>query len=269
MKKYLLGFLVGVFATASSTSIMAAVESYNLTKYETPVYIQGVKYPTDALPVLSLDANGGGNTYVPLRNFSEMMGATVAFDSATNRINITMPTTTANGGTNGTATGNGTGNTATINSNNNANSNNSSWNNGKTTGNSNKDKDKNKGNTTTGTTTTDGNTQASGGGTNTSTSTESSTVSKTFNSTYNLNVYTFNGVTYVETDEIEEFYFDDDYKAENDELDFEDSGFTTKGTITLENNDTVVVDGIKATKMGDDYYVEFDYFVSTIYPAIK
>ncbi len=266
MKKYILGFLLGVFVTASSTSIMATVESFTLTKYETPVYIQGVKYPTDALPVLSLDANGGGNTYVPLRNFSEMMGATVAFDSTTNRINITMPTATTGNGTTGT----GTGNTATINSNNNANSNNSSWNNGKTPGNGNKDK--NKGTATTETPTTDDNTQASGGTTSSRdivAPSGGSTFTKAFNSTYNLNVYTVDGVAYVETDEIEEFYFDDDYKVENDDLDFVDNGFATNGTIALENNDTIVLDGIKVVKTDDDYYVEFDYFVSTIYPAIK
>ncbi len=262
MKKYLLGFLVGVFVTASSTSIMAAVESYTLTKFQTPIYIQNVKYPTDALPVLTLEANGGMNTYVPLRNFSEMIGANVQFDSANNRINITASTTT--GTTTGAGTTGSTGNTATINSNNNANPNNNSSNNGKTTGNSNKDKDKDKNKNTTGTTQ-----PSTDGGTTTGTNTGTTTITKEFDDTYKLNVYTVNGVKYVESDEIEEFYFDDDYKATNDEYEFESSGFSTNGTIALENNDTVVLDGIKATKTDDDYFIEYDYFVSTIYPLIK
>ncbi len=260
MKKYLLGFLVGVFMTASSTSIMAAVQNYTLTKYETPVYIQGVKYPTDALPVMSYDVNGGSNTYVPLRNFAEMMGATVTFDSANNRINITMDKDASTSVTTDSI-GTTTGNTATVNSNNKANPSNQSGNNGKTvTDAKNKDKNKDKDKTTT-TTPAPDSTQSSTGTTD-----EKITVEKSFDSIYNLNVYTINGVKYVMTDDIEEYYFDDDYKSENDDYDFEDN---SSGTLTIENNDTVILEGITANKLNDEYYIEFDYFVSTVYPAIK
>ncbi len=103
MKKYILGFLTGIIASVGVVGVFAAAQEYTLSTYTLPVYIDGVKYPTDALPVLSLNLNGGDNTYVPLRNFSEMMGADVDYNKEAGRIDITTnanTTTQPNGNTN-------------------------------------------------------------------------------------------------------------------------------------------------------------------------
>ncbi len=106
MKKFLSGTILGFTLAISSLSIYATVQEYTLTKYDTPIYIDGVKYPTDALPVLSLDANGGGNTYIPLRNFSEMTGYKVDYDGANNVINITKGNLIVDSGVNNNSNAN-------------------------------------------------------------------------------------------------------------------------------------------------------------------
>ncbi len=90
MKKNVTSFLLGVFLTIASITVYGEVESYYLKEYSTPIYIQNVKYPEDSLPVLSLEANGGDNTYVPLRSFSEILGFDVDYDNINKRIDIKL-----------------------------------------------------------------------------------------------------------------------------------------------------------------------------------
>lgn len=212
MKKYLATFMAGVLLTSGSLTVMAAVENYNLTKSQTPIYIQNVKYPTDALPVLNLELDGGNNTYVPLRNFSEMVGADVVYDSAQDKINISMEST------------------STSNSNSNTSTNTNTTTNGVVTLN---------------------------------------TLDKTYNTTYNINVYTLDGKSYVETDEIDEYYLEDSYKLNNDDFDFEDDTYRSTGTINLEKNDSVVLADIEAIRTNRDYLISYDYFINSIYPLIQ
>ncbi len=207
MKKYVAGVLSGVLMSVGTVGAFAVSQNYTLSKYEQPIYINGVMYPTDALPVLTLQANGGGNTYVPLRNFSEMMGADVSFNSSLGRIDITNSGSSAS--------------TAPSTSNN--------------------------------TTSNIGNTSSG----------------RVYNSTYRLNVYTVNGVEYVDTDEIDDVYFDDDYKRNNDEYEFEERGFGTNITVNLEYDDRVVLSSIEAIKHNGEELIRFDYFVNNIYPMVK
>lgn len=218
MKKYISGFALGIFVTVFSFNVMGAVQSYTLNKYTTPIYIQGVKYPTDALPVLTLNQNGGDNTYVPLRNFGEMIGADVDFNASAGRIDVTL---------NGSSTSN---------------------------------------NSNTGTTTP----VATPAPINTD-RVSLNGLTREYNSTYKVNVYTYNGSTYVNTDEIDNYYLDDDYKYDNDDYDFEDDTYTRTNTITLEQYNKAILSDISAirTNDDDDYLIKYDYFVNTIYPIIK
>ncbi len=244
MKKYLAGFVAGVIVSVSTVGVYATAQSYTLNKFETPIYINSVKYPTDALPVLSLNINGGENTYVPLRNFSEMMGADVSYNQAEGRIDIKGSTSTSSNVATGStdATTNATVDTTENNGSNN--------NRGENNGNNNnkyKDKDKNK---------------------VSDDSVDLDDVTSVYNSTYKLNVYTIDGVEYVEIDDIEDVYFDDDYKEDNDDYDFEDKD-NTKDVVYLEYNDRVVLDNITVISVDDEELVTFEFFINQIYPIIK
>lgn len=89
MKKFIAGTIVGFTLAISSVSIFATAQDYLLTKFTTPIYINGVQYQSDTLPVLSLTTDAGANTYVPLRKFSEMTGYKVDYDATNKVINIT------------------------------------------------------------------------------------------------------------------------------------------------------------------------------------
>ncbi len=220
MKKYIASFLTGVLVTVGALTVYAKVESYTLTKYQTPVYIQNVKYPTDALPVLTLNVDGSDNTYVPLRNFSEMMGANVSYNGTQNRIDITA------GGASSNTTVNNSGSTTNSNTNSN---------------------------------------------TNTNDKVSVNSLASTYNNTYKLYVFTYNGVQYVSSEDIEEVYFDDDYKWSNDDFDFYDGNYNTNKTIDLDDNNKPVLTKIPAVRTtdSDDYLITLDYFTKSIYPLIK
>ncbi len=256
MKKYIVGFLVGVVVSVGAVGVFAETMEYTLTQYSLPVYINNVKYPSDALPVLSLNLNGGDNTYVPLRNFSEMMGADVNYDREAGRIDITTDFTSTATETPTTSTKPNDNASITAVENTNKENNN----------NKNKDKDKNKDKNKNTSTTTE-NTEDS----TVTTPVSLSSLTKTYNDTYKLNVYSVNGVDYVDSDEIDNFYFDDDYKADNDEYEFEDYDKRGVTSIDLDYNDTVSISAIPVLCTTDDdhYLITLDYFVNNIYPTIK
>ncbi len=89
MKKIITSFVAGLLVATTYIGVLATTETFTLTKSETPIYVNGVKYPTDALPILNLDIDGKGNTYVPLRNLSEMLGADVNWNNEIKAIDIT------------------------------------------------------------------------------------------------------------------------------------------------------------------------------------
>ncbi len=227
MKKYIIGFVCGIMVSVGAVGIFADVQSYSLEQYSLPVYINNVKYPTDALPVLSLDLNGGDNTYVPLRNFSEMMGADVDYNKQDGRIDITT-TNKTNNSNNAVDHSN---DTKPFEKPNNGNSSNS----------------------------------------NASDKIVLKKLDKVYNDTYKLNVYTVNGVEYVDSEEIDNIYFEDRYKHGNDEYDFEDFDVKNATSIDLEYNDKVVLDNISVLPTNDDdnYLITFDYFVNNIYETVK
>ncbi len=224
MKKYLAGFIAGVLVSVSTVGVFATVKSYTLDTYSTPIYINGVKYPTDALPVLTLDLENGENTYVPLRNFSEMIGANVNYNQAQARIDITSSN---NRGTN------------------------SSSNNNKY-----KDKDKNK--------------DKYEGIDKEDYDDDLKEVSDSVNhnETYGLNVYTINGLEYVDINEIESVYFDNDYKEDNDKYEF-DENENNENLMSVKYGDRVVLNNVEILKVDGDELVLFEIFVNEIYSIIK
>ncbi len=260
MKKYITGFILGVTASVMTVGVFAAVQNYTLTSYTSSVYINNVKYPTDALPVLSLEANGGDNTYVPLRNFSEMLGANVSFDRASGRVDVTLDSSS------NTSTDSSKNTTGDVTSND---GNNRGNNNGNGNGNNKyKDKEKNKDDVSNQGSTTDTNTSTSIS-TNYS-NTKLRDITRKFYSTYALNVYTLDGAEYVESDEIEEVYFDDDYKVSNDEYEFEIYNSGSGVVARLEYDDKEILGDIPVVEVDDDdYLIKFDYFVNNIYSVVK
>lgn len=84
MKKFLLGTIFGLTLAISSVTVSAKVQEYVLTKYENPIVVNGNKYSDTTNPVLSYN----GTTYVPLRNFTTMVGATTQYDKTNSTINI-------------------------------------------------------------------------------------------------------------------------------------------------------------------------------------
>lgn len=75
MKKFIAGFVcAALFFTAPS--VVASVEEFVLQRANFPVEIDGEEYRDDELPVLVYKSN----TYVPLRNFCDAVGADIAWE---------------------------------------------------------------------------------------------------------------------------------------------------------------------------------------------
>ncbi|MFV0498875.1 MAG: hypothetical protein ACK5NF_02435 [Bacilli bacterium] len=94
----------------------------------------------------------------------------------------------------------------------------------------------------------------------------------TYNKYYHLKVYTYNNIQYVNSEEIEEYYFDEEYKFENDELEFEDNDYLNTGEISMEINNRTILSGIKVVDIdgnNDEYLMELSYFEKEIYPLIR
>lgn len=191
MKKYLMGVLTGVLVSIGTVGVFATAQTYTLSKYEVPVYIGGTKYTSEDLPVLSLKLNGGDNTYVPLRNFSDMAGLEVEYDKTAKVINITG----------------GVGEKSVANS-------------------------------------------------------------ASFSNKYKVTIYEIDGTEYVSYSEIDEAYFDDDYKEYNDEFEFRKT--TTGGFVNLKFDGDLVLENIPVMLFdGKREFITLDYFVSDILPLIK
>ncbi len=100
MKKFLVGFLLGILVVGVSVSALAASSnalpiSGPMTIKVDPIHIQvnGVTFqPTDvngkAVPVFAYN----GTTYAPLRALAEAYGLTVGYDAETNMATVVDPT---------------------------------------------------------------------------------------------------------------------------------------------------------------------------------
>ncbi len=224
MKKYIVGFLTGVLftgivSTVGAFNVLASNQNYTLEQFNTPIYVEDSQYSTYTTPVLSLNIDGHENIYVPLRDFSKMLDATVSYNRQEDRIDIKKSATPSKAESSST-----TPETAPIES------------------------------------------TAS-----TSAYISLKNLDRSYDDKYQISTYTYNDTKYVNSDEIEDRYFDNDYKAKNDKYDFDDYSFRSKGTIALEIRNQVVLADIPAISTTDDdeYLIEYDYFVNTIYPIIK
>lgn len=100
MKKFISGIIIGTLISVMSIGVFATTQSYTLVKTENIITVDGERYNSDTLPILSLELNGGSNTYVPLRALSEMLSADINWVSTTNTIEITSNTSNDNGNSN-------------------------------------------------------------------------------------------------------------------------------------------------------------------------
>lgn len=70
MKKYLIGFIIGVCLTLATSAFAEQAKQFVLTLAEYPIFVNGDEYIDDELPVL----NYNGSTYVPLAKLGYLTG---------------------------------------------------------------------------------------------------------------------------------------------------------------------------------------------------
>lgn len=87
MKKVILGIVIGVTLSFTTSVFANSYEQYILTKATYPIFINNVKYENASLPVL----NYHGNTYVPLKSFGHLVQKKVAWNPALQRVEISQP----------------------------------------------------------------------------------------------------------------------------------------------------------------------------------
>ncbi len=84
MKKFVSGIIVGTLISITSIGVFGTMQSYNLTKSDSPIIVDGTKYISKELPIMNYE----GNTYVPLRAISGMLGAEINWNNNTRTIEI-------------------------------------------------------------------------------------------------------------------------------------------------------------------------------------
>ena len=77
-------FIAGFLCCLILVPSVYALSDYLCKVVEYPVYIDGVEYSTEKLPLLNYE----GNTYAPLRSILETAGLTVKWDDATSSVMI-------------------------------------------------------------------------------------------------------------------------------------------------------------------------------------
>jgi hypothetical protein len=85
MKKYFIGIITGFILGMSITGSYATIKEFILYKALYPIEINNTVYESEELPIL----NYQGNTYVPLKNLSEMLNVDVKWDPTDNQVVIT------------------------------------------------------------------------------------------------------------------------------------------------------------------------------------
>lgn len=88
MKKYkcfILGFICATFLTGIfGSAVIASIKQYIMEEAPYPILIDGKEYKNDELPVLTWE----GNTYVPLRAFSEITNTAIEWNSELKQVEM-------------------------------------------------------------------------------------------------------------------------------------------------------------------------------------
>lgn len=88
MKKYkgfIIGFICATFLTGIfGNSVIASIKQYIMNEATYPILINGEEYKSDDLPVLAWE----GNTYVPLRAFSDITGTEIQWNSELKQVEL-------------------------------------------------------------------------------------------------------------------------------------------------------------------------------------
>ncbi|KIL38492.1 hypothetical protein SD70_25970 [Gordoniibacillus kamchatkensis] len=84
MKKLIIGIIIGISITATSSVFADSVKEYILTKIDYPILVKGKEYTNADLPAL----NYQGNTYVPLKAVGDVLGAAVTWNEQLKRVEI-------------------------------------------------------------------------------------------------------------------------------------------------------------------------------------
>lgn len=83
MKKYIAGFIAGVFATVGITAFADEVRSFIAEKATFEVYVAGEKFESEKPPVVI-----EGSTYLPLKATGEALGVDVTWNEKERRVEI-------------------------------------------------------------------------------------------------------------------------------------------------------------------------------------
>jgi hypothetical protein len=81
IRKYL-GFIAGFLTCLLAVQTAHAASEYLCMVVEYPVYIDGVEYSNETLPLLNYE----GNTYAPMKSILEAAGLEVVWDDATSSV---------------------------------------------------------------------------------------------------------------------------------------------------------------------------------------
>ncbi|QUH29634.1 stalk domain-containing protein [Vallitalea guaymasensis] len=85
MKKFVAGFVAAILLTSSFLFVYADdIKEYVCTKVKYDILVDGEVYMDDKLPALVYE----GNTYLPVRNFCNLLGADVEWNAQLSRVEI-------------------------------------------------------------------------------------------------------------------------------------------------------------------------------------
>lgn len=84
MKKYLIGFIVGICLTVSSNVFAEQVKQFALTLAAYPIFVDGSKYTDTKFPILNYE----GSTYVPLAKLGDLTGVNYTWNGSLHRVEI-------------------------------------------------------------------------------------------------------------------------------------------------------------------------------------
>lgn len=88
MKKYLIGFIVGICLTVSSNVFAEQVKQFALTLAAYPIFVDGSKYTDTKFPILNYE----GSTYVPLAKLGDLTGVNYTWNDSLHRVEIDTST---------------------------------------------------------------------------------------------------------------------------------------------------------------------------------
>lgn len=94
LKGFVIGAIVGGALMLAGSSLADSIRQYMLSDANYPVYVNNGVYLSEELPIMNYE----GYTYIPMRAVGEVLGATVVWNDALHRAEITYgdPDPTAN-----------------------------------------------------------------------------------------------------------------------------------------------------------------------------